>query len=162
MKKMSTCLWFDKNAEEAVKFYASIFKGTKILKVARYGKNMPGPEGQVMTVTFRMLGQDFMALNGGPIFKFNESVSLMVNCETQKEVDTYWKKLTASGGQESQCGWLKDKYGLSWQVVPSIVGKYVADKNPKKSQAVMEAIMKMRKLDIKQLQAAYKNAGKRS
>lgn len=155
MSKFATCLWYNNNAEDAVKFYAKIFKDLKVKKIARYGKNMPGPEGQVMTVSFKMLGQEFLALNGGPYFKFNEAVSFIVYCETQKEVDIYWKKLTSDGGQESQCGWLKDKFGVSWQITPTIMAKYASDKNPKKSQAVMEAMMKMIKLDIKTLKKAY-------
>lgn len=160
MQKINPCLWFDNQAEEAVQFYASIFKNTKILKLTRYGKSQPGREGQVLTILFTMLGQHFMALNGGPHFKFTEAMSLVVNCETQKEVDYYWNKLT-EGGTESQCGWLKDKFGLSWQVVHTALPKYLADKNPDKAAAVMQAMMQMRKLDVLELKKAYESAGRK-
>lgn len=154
MPKLTTCLWFDSEAEAAAKFYASVFKGTKIGAVSRYGEGAPGPKGKVMTVSFTMLGREFLGLNGGPIFKFTEAISLVVHCDTQKEIDAYWKKLT-KGGQESQCGWLKDKFGLSWQIVPKDIGKLMGGKNPEKSNRAMQAMLKMVKLDIKKLKAAY-------
>ena len=155
MQKITTFLWFNDNAEEAMNLYVSIFKNSKVLNVSRYGDAGPGPKGQVMTGTFQLEGQQFMALNGGPLFPFTEAISLFVSCETQEEVDTLWAKLTADGGKESQCGWLKDKFGLSWQIIPTALGKLMGDKNPKKSQAVMQAMLKMKKIDIKGLQAAY-------
>jgi len=148
MQKISPFLWFDSNAEEAANFYVSIFKDSKILKIARYGEAGPGPAGSVMVVNFQIEGQDFIALNGGPLFKFTEAISFVINCQTQEEVDHYWNKLTAGGGQESQCGWLKDKYGLSWQVTPTILGELLADKDQKKAQRVMQAMLQMKKIDI--------------
>ena len=136
MQKITTFLWFNANAEEAMNLYVSLFKNSKVLNVSRYGDAGPGPKGQVMTGTFQLEGQQFMVLNGGPLFQFTEAMSLFVSCETQEEVDTLWAKLTADGGKESQCGWLKDKFGLSWQIVPTAFGKLMGDKNPKKSQAV--------------------------
>ena len=153
MQKITTFLWFDNNAEEAMKFYTSIFKNSKIMNVSRYGEAGPGPKGTVMVGSFQIEGQEFMALNGGPQFKFTEAISFVVNCTTQKEVDEFWEKLSA-GGQKSRCGWLKDKFGLSWQIVPTILSKLMADKNPKKSKKVMEAMLKMDKLDIKTLKKA--------
>src|SRR5437773_3938329 len=135
MQKITTFLWFNDQAEEAMNLYVSIFKNSKIGKISRYGDAGPGPKGQVMTATFQLEGQEFMALNGGPLFPFTEAISLFVNCETQKEVDELWATLTADGGQESQCGWLKDKFGLSWQIVPTALAKMLGDKNPKKAQA---------------------------
>ena len=162
MQKITPFLWFNNNAEAAVKFYKSIFKKSKIGKIVRYdkaGEKVSGrPAGSVMTVEFQIEGQDFIALNGGPIFKFNESISFVVNCKTQKEVDYYWKKLTVTGGRAQQCGWLKDKFGVSWQVVPTELNKLMNAKDAAKSQRVMEAMLKMVKLDIKKLKAAY--AGK--
>lgn len=157
MQKITPFLWFDSQAEEAVKFYTSIFKKSKILTIARYGEAGPGPKGSVMTVVFELEGQQFIALNGGPHFKFTESISFVVNCKTQAEVDNFWKKLSA-GGKEVQCGWLKDKYGLSWQIVPTVLGELMSDKDAAKSQRVMQAMLKMVKLDIKKLKDAY--AGK--
>jgi len=154
MQKISPFLWFDGNAEEAADFYVSLFKGSKILKIARYGEAGPGPAGAVMVVNFQIEGQDFIALNGGPLFKFTEAISFVINCQTQEEVDHYWNKLTAGGGQESQCGWLKDKYGLSWQVTPAILGELLADKDQKKAQRVMQAMLQMKKIDIAALQRA--------
>jgi predicted 3-demethylubiquinone-9 3-methyltransferase (glyoxalase superfamily) len=154
-QKITTYLWFDNNAEEAMKFYVSIFKNSKILEVVRYGEAGPGPKGTVMAGTFQLEGQEFMALNGGPQFKFTEAISLLVNCETQEEVDDLWKKLTAGGGAPSQCGWLKDKFGLSWQIIPSVLLKMLADKDAKKSKRVMEAMLQMSKIDIKKLKQAY-------
>ena len=156
MQKITPFLWFDHQAEEAAKFYTSIFKNSKIKKIARYTKVGPGPEGSVMTVDFTLNGQEFVALNGGPNFKFTEAISLVVNCETQAEVDRYWKKLTAGGGKEVACGWLKDKYGLFWQITPTILTKLIADKDPDKVNRVMTAMMNMVKLDIKKLKAAAK------
>lgn len=162
MNKMSTCLWFDKEAEEAANLYISVFKNGKINSIARYGKEgfeIHGrPEGSVMVVEFEVNGQEFMALNGGPIFKFNESVSLVVHCETQKEIDDYWQKLTANGGQESQCGWLKDKFGLSWQITPTALRKMMATGTKEQNERVVAAYMKMKKFDIAALERAF--AGK--
>jgi predicted 3-demethylubiquinone-9 3-methyltransferase (glyoxalase superfamily) len=154
MQKLSTCLWFDGKAEEAVDFYTSVFKNSKKGTVARYGKNAPMPEGTVMTVTFELLGQGFMALNGGPQFTFTPAISFVVNCDTQAEIDDFWQKLSA-GGKEIQCGWLTDKYGLSWQIVPSMLGELVSQKDPVKTQRVMQALWKMTKLDIQKLKDAY-------
>jgi predicted 3-demethylubiquinone-9 3-methyltransferase (glyoxalase superfamily) len=161
MQKITPFLWFDNQAEEAVKFYTSIFKNSKIGKIARYGdegEQVAGrPKGSVMTVAFQLEGQKFVALNGGPHFKFTEAISFVVNCKTQAEVDKFWKKLSA-GGKEVQCGWVKDKFGLSWQIVPAVLGELVSDKDPAKSQRVMNAMLQMVKLDIKKLKDAY--AGK--
>jgi predicted 3-demethylubiquinone-9 3-methyltransferase (glyoxalase superfamily) len=154
MQKITTFLWFDDQAEEAMNFYVSIFKNSKVLSVNRYGEAGPGAKGKVMTVTFQLEGQDFMALNGGPLFKFNEAISLFVNCETQEEVDELWDKL-CQGGQPSRCGWLKDKYGLSWQIIPSALGKMLQDPDPAKSQRVMQAMLQMSKIDIAGLKRAY-------
>ena len=153
MQKITPFLWFDTQAEEAAKFYASIFPNSKILKTARYGEAGPGPKGSVMTVEFELDGQRMIALNGGPHFKFTEAISLSVDCKDQKEVDHYWTKLS-QGGQESQCGWLKDRYGLSWQVNPAILGQLLAGPDAKKAKRVMEAMLKMKKLDIAALKAA--------
>ena len=155
MHKVTPFLWYDTQAEEAAKFYVSIFPKSKILKMARYGDAGPGPKGSVMTVEFELAGQRMIALNGGPHFKFTEAISLSVDCKDQKEVDHYWSKLS-QGGQESMCGWLKDKYGLSWQINPSILGKLLSDKDAKKAQRVMEAMLKMKKIDIAALNAAAK------
>ena len=160
MQKITPCLWFDDKAEEAAKFYASIFKNSKIGNVSRYGKEgyeFHGKEdGTVMTVDFEIEGQQFVALNGGPIFKFNEAISFQVHCETQKEVDYYWEKLSEGGDEKAQqCGWLKDKYGVSWQIVPVVLTKMLQDKDAKKSQRVMKALLQMRKLDIKTLTQGY-------
>jgi predicted 3-demethylubiquinone-9 3-methyltransferase (glyoxalase superfamily) len=154
-QKITTYLWFDNNAEEAMKFYVSLFKNSKILELVRYGDAGPGPKGTVMAGTFQLEGQEFMALNGGPQFKFTQAISLFVNCETQEEVDDLWKKLTAGGGAPSQCGWLKDKFGLSWQIIPSVLLKMLADKDAQKSKRVMEAMLQMSKIDIKKLKQAY-------
>ncbi len=153
MQKITPFLWFNDNAEQAVKFYTSIFKKSKVLKVARYGDAGPGPKGSVMTIEFQIEGQEFIALNGGPHFKFNEAVSFVVNCKTQAEVDRYWKKLSA-GGKEVQCGWLKDKFGVSWQIVPTVLGELMSSKDSAKSRRVMQAMLKMVKLDIKKLKDA--------
>jgi predicted 3-demethylubiquinone-9 3-methyltransferase (glyoxalase superfamily) len=154
-QKITTFLCFDGNAEEAAKHYTSIFNNSKVLSVARYGEAGPGPKGSVMIVTFQLEGQEFIALNGGPQFKFTEAISLSVSCETQKEVDELWSKLTA-GGEESKCGWLKDKFGLSWQIVPSVLPEMIQDKDPERSKRVMQAMMQMKKLDIAQLERAYR------
>jgi predicted 3-demethylubiquinone-9 3-methyltransferase (glyoxalase superfamily) len=160
MQKISPCLWFDDQGEEAAKFYTSIFKDSKIGDVTRYGKEgyeIHGrEEGTVMTVEFEIEGQKFLALNGGPIFKFNEAISFQVYCETQEEVDYYWEKLSEGGDEKAQqCGWLKDKYGVSWQIVPTILIKMLKDKDSEKSQRVMKAMLQMHKLDISILKKAY-------
>jgi predicted 3-demethylubiquinone-9 3-methyltransferase (glyoxalase superfamily) len=154
MHRITPFLWFDQQAEEAANLYVSIFRDSKILSVARYGKAGPGPEGSVMLVNFQIEGQKFIALNGGPLFRFTEAISFSIDCQTQEEVDHCWNKLTADGGQESQCGWLKDKFGLSWQVIPTILGQLLADKDPQKSQRVMQAMLQMKKIDIAALQRA--------
>ena len=158
MQKITPFLWFNNQAEQAVKFYTSIFKNSKIGKIARYdeaGEKASGrPAGSVMTVEFQLEGQEFVALNGGPHFKFTEAISFVVNCKTQAEVDKFWKKLS-TGGKEVQCGWLTDKYGLSWQIVPAILGELLSGKDAAKSQRVMKAMLKMVKLDIKKLKQAY-------
>jgi len=160
MQSITPCLWFDSNAEEAVEFYTSIFKNSKIGNVSRYGEaghEIHGkPAGSVLTIEFELDGQQFTALNGGPIFKFNEAVSFQVDCETQQEVDYYWEKLSAGGDENAQqCGWLKDKFGLSWQIVPTVVGQMLRDKDAAKSERVMNALLQMKKLDIRRLQQAY-------
>ena len=157
MQKITPFLWFNDNAEEAAKFYVASFKNSRLGRIARYPEGSPGPAGSVMTVEFKLNGQPFIALNGGPVFKFTEAVSFVVYCETQAEVDRYWKKLSA-GGREVQCGWLQDKFGLSWQIVPTILNKLMTDKDPVKAQRVTQAMLKMVKLDIKKLKAAH--AGK--
>ena len=159
MQKITPFLWFNDKAEAAVRFYTSIFKSSRIGRISRYdkaGEKAAGrPAGSVMTVEFQLEGQEFVALNGGPVFKFTEAISFVVNCQTQAEVDKYWKKLSA-GGKEVQCGWLKDKYGLSWQIVPTVLGELLSSKDAAKSQRVMEAMLKMVKLDIKKLKQAAK------
>lgn len=156
MQKITPFLWFDDNAEEAMNFYVSVFPNAEITSTRRYGKFGPGPEGSVMTGSFRVDGQEFMVLNGGPTHaNFTEAISLFVNCETQEEVDDLWEKLTADGGEAGQCGWLKDKFGLSWQIVPTALGKLMGDPDPEKSSRVMQAMMQMTKLDVAKLQAAY-------
>jgi predicted 3-demethylubiquinone-9 3-methyltransferase (glyoxalase superfamily) len=154
MQKITPFLWFDNQAEEAMNFYVSLFKDSKILEVTRYGAAGPGPQGSVMTGTFQLNGQEFMALNGGTVFKFTEAVSFFVNCETQQEVDELWEKLT-EGGEEGQCGWLKDKFGLSWQIVPALLGQLLGDRDPAKAQRVMQAMLQMRKIDTVKLMQAY-------
>jgi predicted 3-demethylubiquinone-9 3-methyltransferase (glyoxalase superfamily) len=153
MQKITPFLWFDHQAEEAVNFYTSIFKNSKVGRIARYGEAGPGPKGSVMTVAFQLDGQEFAALNGGPHFKFNHAVSFVVNCESQAEVDEMWDKLSA-GGEIEQCGWLRDRYGVSWQVVPTMLIKLLQDGDAGKTQRVMQAVMKMKKLDIEALQRA--------
>jgi predicted 3-demethylubiquinone-9 3-methyltransferase (glyoxalase superfamily) len=153
MQKITPFLWFDNNAEEAIQFYTSIFKNSKIVTTSRFGEGGPGKDGKYMTGTFQLAGQDFMVLNAGPAFKFNEAISLFVNCETQEEVDYFWEKLS-EGGQKSQCGWLNDKFGLSWQIVPSVLGKLMHQTDPEKAKKVTGAMMKMGKLDIATLEKA--------
>ena len=153
MPKITTFLTFDHQAEDAANFYTSVFKNSKIVSTARYGDAGPGPKGSLMTATLSLDGQELMLLNGGPTFKFSEATSLFVTCETQAEVDDYWSKLTA-GGKEVQCGWLVDKFGVSWQIIPSVLMKLMSDKDAKKSARVMQAMMKMVKIDIKGLQEA--------
>ena len=152
MQKITPFLWFDNNAEQAAEFYVSIFKNSKILNVSRYGDAGPRPKGSVMVVNFQLAGQEFTALNGGPLFKFSEAFSLVVNCENQKELDEYWHKLTSGGGKESECGWLKDKFGFSWQIVPTALGRLMSD--PKQANRVMQALLQMKKLDIARLEEA--------
>jgi predicted 3-demethylubiquinone-9 3-methyltransferase (glyoxalase superfamily) len=154
MQKIIPCLWFDDQAEEAVRFYTSIFKNSRIGKVAYYGEGAPRPKGSVMTIQFELDGQEFLALNGGPVFHFTEAISLIVNCKSQKELDRIWKALT-KGGSEVQCGWLKDKFGLSWQIVPSVVSKMITDPDPDRAERVLKAVLRMKKLDIKALKKAY-------
>jgi len=154
MQRITPFLWFDNNAEEAMNFYISIFKNSKVLRVMRYGEAGPGPAGTVMTAEFELDGQQFAGRNGGPRFKFTEAVSFTVKCETQEEVDYYWDKLS-EGGEKSRCGWLKDKFGLWWQVEPSIVGDLMADKDPEKAKRVMEAMLKMDKIEIEPIKRAY-------
>jgi len=154
MQKITPFLWFDHNAEEAMNFYISIFKNSKVLSVTRCGDAGPGPKGSVLTAKFQLEGQEFIALNGGPKFKFTEAISLVVDCQTQQEVDEFWEKLSA-GGEEKPCAWLKDKYGLSWQIVPRILIELLQDKDPAKAQRVMQAMFQMKKIDIKTLKQAY-------
>lgn len=154
MPKITPFLWFDTQAEEAAKFYTSVFKNSKLGEIRRYGNAGPGPKGTVMTASFSIEGQEFTALNAGPQFKFNESVSFVVHCKSQKEVDEYWAKLTADGGKESQCGWLKDKFGLSWQIVPDRLLELISDKDAAKVQRVMQAMMQMVKIEIAKIEQA--------
>jgi predicted 3-demethylubiquinone-9 3-methyltransferase (glyoxalase superfamily) len=160
VQKICPHLWFDRQAEDAVNYYVSVFKKSKIGKISRYGKEgheiHKMPAGSVMTIEFILEGQTFIALNGGPVFKFNEAVSFVVNCDTQEEVDYYWNKLSEGGDKKAQqCGWLKDKYGLSWQIVPTVLGDMLRDHNSKKSEAVMKVMLQMKKLDIQKLEEAY-------
>jgi len=157
MQKITPFLWFDNQAEEAVKLYTSIFKNSKIGKVVRYGDAGPGPKGSVMTIAFELEGQEFTALNGGPVFKFNESISFVVDCKSQQEVDDLWAKLS-DGGEEGMCGWLKDKFGVSWQIVPTVLPELLNDPDPVKANRVMQAMLKMKKLDIQTLRRAYEQA----
>jgi predicted 3-demethylubiquinone-9 3-methyltransferase (glyoxalase superfamily) len=158
MEKITPFLWFDSNAEEAAKFYTSIFKNSKIIDIALYGESAAAasgrPKGTVMNVSFDLEGQRFMALNGGPVFKFSPAISFLVNCETQEEVDGLWKRLS-EGGEQDQCGWLKDKFGVSWQLVPNVLGDMLQDKDAKKSERVMAALLQMKKIDIQGLRKAY-------
>jgi len=154
MQKITPFLCFDGKAEEAMNFYVSIFKNSKVGSVTRYGEEGPGPKGTVMSATFQLDGQEFFALNGGPLFTFSPAISFFVNCETQQEVDELWEKLS-EGGEKQRCGWLKDKYGLSWQIIPSLLGKMLQDKDADKSGRVMKAMLQMGKIDIKILKQAY-------
>jgi predicted 3-demethylubiquinone-9 3-methyltransferase (glyoxalase superfamily) len=154
MQKITPFLWFNDNAEEAANYYCSIFKNSKINSVSRYSDAGPGPKGSVMTISFQLEGQDFIALNGGPIFKFTEAVSFVVDCKTQEEVDLLWDRLS-EGGQKSRCSWLKDKFGLSWQIVPTVLIELLQDKDPVKSKRVMQAMLQMDKIDIEKLKRAY-------
>ena len=157
MQRITPFLWFDNNAEEAMNFYVSVFKNSRVRRVVRYGEAGPGPAGTVMTVEFELDGQEFVGLNGGPRFKFTEAVSFTVRCDTQEEIDYYWAKLS-EGGVTSRCGWLKDKFGLWWQVEPAILGDMMADKDPEKAKRVMEAMLKVDKIDIEPLKRAYEGS----
>ena len=158
MQKITPFLWFDNNAEEASKYYISIFKNSKIIDIVHYGESAAEASGRlkgtVMTVTFDLEGQQFMALNGGPVFKFSPAISFLINCETQEELDELWEKLS-EGGEKEQCGWLKDKFGVSWQIVPNVLGEILQDRDAKKSERVMEALLQMKKIDIQGLRKAY-------
>jgi predicted 3-demethylubiquinone-9 3-methyltransferase (glyoxalase superfamily) len=154
MGKITTFLTFDNQAEEAVNLYVSVFKNSKILNITRYSEGAPGPAGSVMSATFQLEGQEFMALNGGPSFAFSDGISLFVSCETQAEVDELWEKLSA-GGEKGPCGWLKDRFGVSWQIIPTALGQLLGDKNPRKAQNVMQAMLQMSKIDIAGLKRAY-------
>jgi predicted 3-demethylubiquinone-9 3-methyltransferase (glyoxalase superfamily) len=158
MRKIIPCLWYDENAEDAVNFYASIFENLKVTNIARYGEAAAAasgrPKGSVMTITFELKGQEFMALNGGPAFKFTPAISLMVNCDTQEEVDRLWERLS-EGGETEVCGWLKDKFGVSWQIVPAVLGEMMQDTDTQRTNSVMEALIQMKKLDIQALEEAY-------
>lgn len=158
LQKITPFLWFNQEAEEAANLYVSLFKDSKILGISRYGEAGPGPKGSVMVVDFQLAGVRFNALNGGPHFKFTEALSLAVSCDSQEEVDTLWSRLTANGGQESQCGWLKDRFGLSWQIVPARFSEMMRDQDPKRSQRVMQAMLTMKKFDIARLEQAYAQA----
>ncbi len=157
MQKITPFLWFDGKAEEAMNFYVSIFKNSKAGKLRRYGEAGPGPKGSVMSAEFQLEGQDFIALNGGPMFTFSPAISLFVNCKTQQEVDELWDKLSA-GGEKQMCGWLKDRYGVSWQIIPTALGEMLSDPDPAISQSVMKAMMRMKKIDIEGLQQAKRAA----
>ena len=157
MQKITPFLWFDGKAEEAIKLYTSVFKNSKIVNISYWAEGSPFPKGQVMNGVFELDGQRFYAFDAGPQFKFTEAISFFVNCETQEEIDYFWNKLTAGGGQESMCGWLKDKFGLSWQIVPPVLGELLGDKDPAKAGRVMQAMMKMKKIIIADLKKAYGN-----
>jgi predicted 3-demethylubiquinone-9 3-methyltransferase (glyoxalase superfamily) len=161
MKRIASCLWFDNQAEAAAQFYVSLFKNSKILQTTHYGAAGPGPNGSVMTVRFQLDGQEYIALNGGPVVRLNEAVSFVVKCETQKELDTLWQKLTEGGGSEVQCGWLKDKFGLSWQILPASLDELTDDGNPDARDRVMKALLPMGKLDIAELERAHAGPGGR-
>ena len=154
MQKIVPFLWFDGRAEEAMNFYVSIFRNSKVISVSRYGEAGPGPKGSVMSCTFQLDGQDFYALNGGPHYSFTPAISMFINCETQEEVDFFWERLT-EGGREDRCGWLQDKFGLSWQVIPKVLGQLLQDRDPEKSTRVMKAMLQMKKIDIAKLRAAH-------
>ena len=155
MQKITPFLWFDGKAEEAMNFYVSVFKNSKVARVSRYGEAGPGPKGTVMSATFQLDGQDFFALNGGPQFVFTPAISFFVNCETQQEVDELWHKLS-DGGKKERCGWLKDRYGLSWQIIPSVLGKLLQDPDAEKAKRVMQAMLQMDKIDIERLKQAHR------
>ena len=157
MQKITPFLWYDGNAEEAANFYISIFKNSKMGKISRYGDAGPGPKGSVMSVTFQIEGQEFFALNGGPHFKFTPAISFFVNCETQQEVDDLWEKLSA-GGRTDRCGWLQDKFGVSWQIIPTVLGQLLGDKDPQRAKRAMQAMLQMTKIDINKLQHAAAEA----
>ena len=157
MQKITPFLWFDGNAEEAANYYISIFKNSKMGKISRYGEAGPGPKGSAMSVTFQIEGQEFFALNGGPQFKFTPAISFFVNCETQQEVDDLWEKLSA-GGRTDRCGWLQDKFGVSWQIIPTVLGQLLGDKDPQRAKRAMQAMLQMTKIDIKKLQQAAADA----
>ena len=157
MQKITPCLWFDTEGEEAAAFYTSVFPNSRIVRVARYGSAGPRPEGTVMTVSFELAGQEFLALNGGPEFTFNEAISFQVSCENQEEVDAFWSSL-AEGGEEGPCGWLKDKFGVSWQIVPTVLPQLLSDPDREKSQRVMQAMLKMKKIEIDALEQAAAQA----
>ena len=159
MQAITPMLWFDTQAEEAARFYVSIFPNSKFIGLSHYGPDGPGQEGSVMTATFELNGQEFIALNGGPNFKFTEAVSFVINCDSQEEIDSYWAKLTADGGDESVCGWLKDRYGLSWQVAPRKIREWVLTGDPERTQRVMAVVGNSRKLDLAAMQRAYEGAG---
>jgi predicted 3-demethylubiquinone-9 3-methyltransferase (glyoxalase superfamily) len=156
MQKITPFLWFDGKAEEAAKFYTSIFKNSKLGQIRRYGEAGPGPKGSVLTVSFEIAGQEFVALNGGPQFTFTPAISFFVNCETQQEVDEFWERLS-EGGRPNRCGWLQDRFGVSWQIVPTVLGRLLNDPDPAKANRVMEAMLQMQKLDIRGLQEAYED-----
>ncbi|GAA2837437.1 VOC family protein [Kitasatospora paracochleata] len=158
-QKITTFLWFDHQAEEAAAFYTSVFPGSRVVDVQRYGEAGPGVAGTVMTVTFELAGQRFIALNGGPLFPFTEAISLQIDCDSQAEVDAYWAALTEGGGQEVECGWLKDRYGLSWQVVPKVLMEMISDPDPERSARVTRAMLGMRKLNVQGLRDAYEGGG---
>ena len=166
MQKITPFLWFEDHAEEAAKFYTSIFKNSRIINITHYGESAAEvsgrPKGTVMTVTFELEGQQFMALNGGPIFKFSPAISPLVSCETQQEIDNLWDKKLSEGGEQEQCGWLKDKFGVSWQIVPNVLGKMIQDKDGNKSERVIKAMLQMKKLDIQQLRKAHEEGDTRS
>jgi predicted 3-demethylubiquinone-9 3-methyltransferase (glyoxalase superfamily) len=158
MQKITPYLWFDNQAEEAMQFYTSTFKNSKIINVSRYPEGAPGVAGTVMTGTIQIEGQEFIVLNGGPQYKFTEAISFFVNCKTQEEVDDLWAKLTANGGEEGPCGWCKDKFGVSWQIIPELLGQLLGDPNPVKAQAAMQAMLQMKKIDSAKLREAYEHA----
>jgi predicted 3-demethylubiquinone-9 3-methyltransferase (glyoxalase superfamily) len=157
-QKITTYLWYDHQAEEAAQLYTSLFKNSRITNVTRYGDAGPGPKGSAMIVTFELDGQEFIALNGGPMYKFTEAISLLVTCKDQKEVDELWSKLTANGGEESMCGWLKDRFGVSWQIIPEVLGSLIGDSDPQKAMRATQAMLQMHKLDVAALERAHAGA----
>jgi predicted 3-demethylubiquinone-9 3-methyltransferase (glyoxalase superfamily) len=162
MKRIASCLWFDRQAEAAAEFYVSLFKNSRILQTTHYGTSGPGPDGSVMTVRFQLDGQEYIALNGGPVVRFNEAVSFVVKCETQKELDALWQKLIADGGQEVQCGWLKDKFGVSWQILPAALDDLIDDAHPDARDRVMKVLLAMNRLDLAELERAHTDPGGRA